>query len=58
MHRSVSIISCMWIAFHILHRVVKCCNLSRKMHKRIINNLNIISVISLRYFFSLGLGHI
>lgn len=42
MHVSVSIIYCMWIAFHILHRVVKCCNLSRKIHKRAINNLNII----------------
>lgn len=49
MHTSVSIISYMWIAFHILHRVVKCCNLSREMHKRIINKLNIIPMISLRY---------
>lgn len=47
MHISVSIINCMWIAFRILHRVVKCCNLSRKIHKRIVNSLNIIPVISL-----------
>lgn len=47
MHISVSIINCMWIAFHILHRVVKRCNLSRKIHKRIINNFNIARVISL-----------
>lgn len=47
MHISVSIINCMWLAFHILHRVVKCCNLSKKIRKRIINNLNIIPVISL-----------
>lgn len=56
MHRPVSIINCMWIAFHILHRVVKCCNLSKEMHKRIINNFNIIPVISLRYSPSPGFG--
>lgn len=48
MHISVSLINCMWIAFHILHRVVKCCNLRRKMHERIINNFNIILMISWR----------
>lgn len=46
MHISVSIINGMWIAFHILHTVAKCCNPSRKMQKKIINNFNIALTVS------------
>lgn len=50
MHISVSIINCIRIMLHILHTVVKNCNLSTQAHKRVINNFNIISMISLGYF--------
>lgn len=35
---------------HILHTVVKNCNLSTQAHKRVINNFSIINMISLGYF--------
>lgn len=35
---------------HILHTVVKNCNLSTQVHKRVINNFSIIHMISLGYF--------
>lgn len=41
----------MRIVLHILHTVVKNCNLSIQAHKRVINNFNISSMISLGYFF-------
>lgn len=50
MHISVSIINCMWIMLHILHTVVKNCNLSAQAHKRVINNFGIINMISLGFF--------
>jgi len=50
MHVSVSIINGIRIMLHILHTVVKNCNLSTQAHKRVINNFNIINMISLGYF--------
>lgn len=52
MHISVSIINCIKIMLHILHTVVKNCNLSTQVHKRVINNFSIIHMISLGYFFT------